>query len=146
MESDDKPWHATRADRGSGVTEDSDDVLAIQQMDGDYAKKMPANKTLTRIHVVLRDGTVETFQYHFLDVKSSFKGSEFEVIFAGTKHWKLTVKGHGKKFWWVYDMITLHRLPYLKEATDNEAKFSDKEQTMLTQIRITDVTPKPDHD
>ena len=102
----------------------------------------PANKNLTRIHVVRKDGTVESFQYHYSDVKGMFKGSEFIIIFAGTKHWQLTVRGGGPEFWRAYDLITLHRLPYLREATENEAKFAEKKMTVFSSIEIKDVTPK----
>ena len=105
----------------------------------------PANKNLTRIHVIRRNGDVESFQYHYSDVKGVFKGSEFVVIFAGTKHWQLSVKGHGPEFWRAYDLITLHRLPFLREATGNEAEFASKGETVFTEVRVADVTPK-DHE
>ncbi len=118
--------------------------LTISQMDGRYSTMRPANKSLTRMHILLSDGTVQSVQYHHSDVKGTFKGGEFEVIFAGTKHWSVRVKGHGPKFWEIYDYITLHRWPYLREAIAHEAKFSGEEETVLTEIKILDVTPKPD--
>ena len=113
--------------------------LSIGQMG---AGVRPANKNLTRIHVVRKNGDVESYQYHYSDVKGVFKGSEFTVIFAGTKHWSLTVRGSGPDLWRAYDLITLHRLPYLREATDNEAKFAGKGETVFTSVEVRDVTPK----
>jgi hypothetical protein len=116
------------------------DALTIAQMDGDYAGMRPATRNLTRLHVVLKDGKVRSFQYHFLDVESTFDGGAFILLFAGTKHWQITVKGHGPKFWAIYDSCTLHRWPYLREATMSMPGADG--ETVLTEIKIQDVTPR----
>ena len=41
----------------------------------------PANKPLTRMHVIKKDGSVRTFYYHFLDVESVFDGGTFTLFF-----------------------------------------------------------------
>jgi hypothetical protein len=75
-------------------------------------------------------------------VKGTFECGEFVVIFAGTEHRQLTVRGSGHEFWRAYDLISLHRLPYLREATENEAKFAGKGVTVFTSVGLRDVTPK----
>ena len=120
------------------ASEDSDS-LSISQMDGQYASLRPTNKNLTRLHVVKRDGKVHSYQYNFLDAESSFDGGTFTLLFAGVKHWQIRVKGHGPKFWSVYDYISLHRWPYLREATGSMPGADG--ETVFTSIEITDVTP-----
>jgi hypothetical protein len=122
-----------------GPDEAEPDALTIAEMGTSIR---PANKNLTRIHVVRKNGDIESFQYHFSDVRGTFKGSEFVIIFAGTKHWQLNVRGSGPDFWRAYDLITLHRLPYLREATENEAKFAAKDATIFAEVKIADITPK----
>ena len=74
-----------------------------------------------------------------LDVQSTYEGGTFVLVFAGTRHWQVTVKGHGKKFWLAYDYITLHRCQYIREAAgsmvpDGEAVF--------TSVEFVDITPE----
>jgi hypothetical protein len=75
-------------------------------------------------------------------VRSTCDGKEFVFVFAGTKHYEVTVRGHGPRYWAIYDYISTHRWPYLREATGNESRFSDAEETVLTSIVVKDVTPK----
>jgi hypothetical protein len=84
----------------SGASDEAEpESLSISQMDGIYASMPPANKNLTRLHVVKKDGKVHSYQYHFLDAESSFDGGTFTLLFAGVKHWQVEVRGHGPKFW-----------------------------------------------
>jgi hypothetical protein len=115
------------------------DCLTISQMDGQYASMRPTNKNLTRMHVVKKDGKVHSYQYHFLDAESTFDGGTFTLLFAGVKHWQIRVRGHGPNFWSVYDYISLHRWPYLREATGSMPGVDG--ETVFTSIEITDVTP-----
>lgn len=62
------------------------------------------------------------------------------ILFAGVKHWEVTVNGSGPNFWKVFDYITLGRWPFIVEATRG-FKFSDAD-TVFDQILIKDVTPK----
>lgn len=117
------------------IVEESD-AITIAEMNG---KLRPANKTLTRIHFVLKDGRVRSYQYAYLDSETTFDGNSFTLLFAGVKHHKITVTGHGPEFWRAYDLISLHRLPYLREATRG---FADKSETVFTEIKIVDVTPR----
>ncbi len=117
------------------------DALTVADMEG---AGRPANKLLTRLHVVKKDGEVHSFQYHHLDSNSVFDGNGFTLLFVGAKHWQLTVKGHGSKLWAVYDYITLHRWPYLREAAGTAGKFAGDGETIFTEIAIKDVTPKPE--
>lgn len=121
--------------------EDSEE-LTIAQMDGRYSTLRPANKNLTRLHVILKDGKVRSYQYHFLDALSTFDGNTFTLVFAGVKHWQLTVKGHGPSLWRLYDLCTLHRLPYLREAAGSMPGIAGEGETVLTEIKIQDVTPR----
>jgi hypothetical protein len=82
---------------------------------------------------------VRTFQNHCLDVLSPFDGKQFVLLFAGTKHFQVTVKGHGPKFWAINDHCSTHRWSYLREAVRD---FGDEGETVLTEIKITDVTPR----
>ena len=132
---------STREPEKPPVEEQDPETLSIGQMDGRYSTLRPANKTLTRMHVILKDGKVVSFQNHFLDARSTFEGGTFVLLFCGAKHWELTVKGHGPKFWAVYDYCTQHRWPYLREATRD---FGGEGETVFTEIRIKDVTPSPD--
>ena len=116
--------------------------LSLASMDGRYSTLRPANKNLTRIHVILKDGKVRSFQFAFLDALSTYEGGAFTLLFAGVKHWAVTVKGHGRDFWRVYDLCTLHRLPYLREAAGSMAGLADKGETVLAEIKIQDVTPR----
>ena len=115
------------------------EALAVGQMDGRYAALRPANKPLTRLHVVKKDGKVSSFQYHFLDARSVYEGGRFVLLFCGARHWELAVTGHGPRFWAVYDYCTTHRWPYLREAVRD---FAGEGETVLTGIEIRDVTPK----
>lgn len=125
------------------ATEEPDgEALTIAQMDGKSSSLRPANKNLTRLHVVLKDGKVCSFQYHYLGAMSAFEGGKFTLLFEGAKHWELTVKGHGPKFWAVYDYCTLHRWPYLREATGSMPGAAADGETVFTEITIKDVTPK----
>lgn len=122
--------------------DDEVDGLSIAQMNGDYSSMRPANKTLTRLHVIKRDGKVVTFQFHYLDAQSTYEGGAFKLLFVGAKLWEVAVKGHGPNFWRIYDLCTLHRWAYLREATGSMPGVGGDEETVLTEIKITDVTPK----
>lgn len=100
----------------------------------------PANKTLPRLHIVKNDGSVVTMMYFHLDSHATYKGGEFTLLFTGAKHWQVTVKGSGPKFWEVYDYISLARWPFLVEATRG-FKGGDGD-TVFDSIDIKDVTPK----
>ncbi|MGL4555767.1 MAG: hypothetical protein ACRC33_31755 [Gemmataceae bacterium] len=117
------------------------DALSVAGMDGRYATLRPANRNLTRLHVVKRDGKVFTFQYAFLDAASTFDGRAFTLLFAGARHWRVTVTGHGPSFWRAYDLVTLHRWPYLREATGS-LPGADGEETAFLTIDVQDVTPQ----
>jgi hypothetical protein len=119
---------------------EEDEGMTIGQMDGRYSTLRPANKPLTRLHVIDRSGRVRTFQYSHLDAESSFDGDTFTLVFAGTRRWRVAVSGHGKLFWAVYDYCTLHRWPYLREATRD---FGDPTETVFTRIEITESAPLP---
>jgi hypothetical protein len=122
--------------------EDEPESLTVAQMDGKYSTMRPANKILTRLHVVDKSGKVRTFQFHFLDVESTFDGKSFTLLFVGTKHFQITVKGHGPKFWAIYDYCTTHRWAYLWEATGSMPAATGDGETVLTSIEIRDVTPR----
>ena len=65
------------------VEEAEQDALSIAEMDGRYSSMRPANKNLTRLHVILRDGKVRSYQFAYLDAESTFDGNSFVVTFAG---------------------------------------------------------------
>jgi hypothetical protein len=119
------------------IESDDNDSVTLADMEG--ASLRPANKNLVRLHLVLKDGKVRTMQYAHLDVHSTFEGGKFVLIFAGTRHYQVTIKGSGKKFWTAYDLCTLHRLPYIREAT---RQFSDNEEVIFSEIEIADITPE----
>ena len=131
-----RPEAATQADA------DDADAISMADMSGTHCMR-PANRNLTRIHLVDRAGKVRTMQYAHMDVEGRFDGDTFAFVFAGTRHWQVTVKGHGRKFWAVYDYISLHRWPYLREAVRGEFQ-ADKDATEFTSIEIKDVTPASD--
>jgi hypothetical protein len=118
------------------------EALTIAEMNGSTALR-PANKLLTRLHVVLKSGVVRSFQYMHLDSGSKFDGNEFTFVFIGAKHLQVEVKGHGPKLWAIYDYCCLHRWPYLREALGNAGKFAADGETVITEIKITDITPPP---
>lgn len=121
------------------ATEADSDAEAVSIGDMEGKAPRPANKVLTRLHVVLKDGSVHTFVYHHLDSNATFNGNSFTLVFVGAKHWQVQVKGRGKEFWRAFDYITLFRWPYLREATRD---FGDG--LTFSEIRITDVTPRPE--
>ena len=92
------------------------DGLALADLHAAAAPR-PAFRNLTRLHLVLRGGTVHTFQYAWLDAESTFDGRSFVLHFGGSRPQRVTVRGHGPRFWAAYDYVTLHRWPYLREAT-----------------------------
>jgi hypothetical protein len=51
-------------------------------------------------------------------------------------------KGHRPKFWAIYDYCSLHRCPYLREATGSMPELAADGETVLTEIKITDITQK----
>jgi hypothetical protein len=62
------------------------------------------------------------------------------MVFAGTKFLEFRVSGFGPQLRRVYDLITPPRTPYIREATSNDAKFAPKGGTLLSKIRVVDVT------
>lgn len=120
--------------------EAEDGALTIADMDGRYSTMRPANRNLTRLHVMLKDGSVQSFQFAYLDARSTYNGKEFVLVFAGLKHYQITVKGHGPKFWMIYDYCTTHRWPYLRAALRDFG--GDATETVLSEIEIKDVTPR----
>ena len=116
------------------ATQDDDsDALTVAQMNGDYSSMRPANKTLTRLHVIHKDGKVESLQYHHLDAKSEFKGGSFVFLFSGAKLWELTVEG--RNLWRMYDYISLCRWPYIRVAT----RDFDESGEVVTAVRIKEI-------
>ncbi len=51
------------------------DELTIAQMYGRYSSMPPAANNMTRVHVILKDGKVWSYQYAFLDALSTFEGA-----------------------------------------------------------------------
>lgn len=125
-------------DRDRDGEQDGESLDLGELRDGNFPR--PANKHLTRLHVRKSDGTVHSFVYHHLDSNARFKGGEFTLVFTGAKHWELKVKGSGKKFWKVFDYITLFRWPFLVEATRDFG--GGEEDAVFTSVEIRDVTPK----
>jgi hypothetical protein len=119
--------------------QEESDSLTLADMNGSFSTMRPANKNLTRMHVVDKAGKVRSFQYNYLDVESIFDGGTITLVFSGTKHWQITAKGQGPDVWRAYDLITLHRLPYLREEVRQHV---DDKETVFTEIKIVDVTPK----
>jgi hypothetical protein len=113
------------------------DELTIGQMDGKYSTMRPGNKELARMHVILKDGSVQTFQFAHLDAKSVFNGQKFVLQFIGAKHWAVEIEG--RNIWRMYDYCTLKRWPYIREATRD---FGQDEETVTTKVTITDITPR----
>lgn len=120
---------------------DDHDLLGMADMTGSHTVRAASGK-LTRLHVVLKDGTVQSFQYNFLDARSTFEGGAFKLLFAGVKRWEITVRGHGPDFWRVYDCCSLHRCPYLREAVRDFG--GDAADTVLMSITVSDVTTNAD--
>lgn len=114
------------------------EALTIAQMDGKYSSMRPANKPLTRLHVIHKDGKVESLQYHHLDAKSEFNGHSFVFLFSGAKLWELTVEG--RNLWRMYDYISLCRWPYIRVAN----RDFDAESEMVTSAKIKEIEiPEP---
>src|SRR5258708_30262353 len=86
-------------DVAPAVEEDESDALAFAEMNGRYSTMRPANKLLTRMHVGKKDGAVFTFQFAFLDARSTFDGNSFKLLFVGAKMGEVTATGRGKGFW-----------------------------------------------
>jgi hypothetical protein len=51
------------------------------------------------------------------------------------------VKGRGKRFWSLYDYITMHRWSYLRVERDSMPSASEGD-AVFTEIEITDITPR----
>jgi hypothetical protein len=59
---------------------------------------------------------------------------------SGTqRHWQVTVKGNGKEFWRAYDLVTLHRCPYIREATGSMVPDGG---AAFTSVEFVDITPE----
>ncbi len=114
------------------------ECLSLSQMDGQYSKLRPSNKMLECLHVVDIKGEVVTLNYAFLDVRADFKPGEFTVIFAGTKHFRVTVTGNN--LWRIFNYVCSRRWAYLRVEP---RRFEDKEEA-ITSIDIQDITPKSD--
>ena len=112
--------------------EDSD-ALTISQMNGHYSTMRPANKILTRRHVIHKDGKVETLQFHHLDAKSVYDRESFTFLFSGAKLWELTVEG--RNLWRIYDYISLSRWPYIRVT----ARDFDEKGEVVTAARIKEI-------
>jgi len=108
--------------------------MTIASMDGKYATMRPANKALTRIHIVHSDGKVETLYFHHIDAKSEYNGGSFTFLFSGAKLWELTVEG--RNLWRLYDYISLSRWPYIRVA---HRDFGGKDEEVFTAARIKDI-------
>jgi len=119
--------------------------ISIAEMRGDSTAMRPTNKEVPRLHVIKRDGSIETLQNIHLDVKSAFYGNGFMIPFTGAKHWELRVKGYGEMLWRAYDYCTLKRWPYIREVTRdfaNDAMKAAEKGVVFTEVEIVDVTPK----
>lgn len=110
--------------------------LSIGQMSGDYSRMRPSNRAIPRIHVVHKDGKVETLYYHHMDAKSVYDGASFTFVFAGAKVWELTVEG--RNLWRLYDYMSLSRWPYLRVATRDFEQAGE----VVTAVRVKDITPR----
>ena len=125
-----------RAEEELPLAEDEAEELSIAQMKGDYSTLRPANKSLTRLHVIHKDGKVETLYYHHLDAKSEFNGNSFTFLFTGAKLWELTVEG--RNLWRLYDYISLSRWPYLRVVTRDFGGKGDSDE-VVTAVRIKEI-------
>ena len=125
------------------VEPDGSDTVSLAEMNGSQTPRA-ANRNLTRIHIIDKTGKVRSFQYNYLDSETIYDGNSFTLIFTGVKHWQVTVKGHGKKFWDVYDSITLHRWPYIREAAGSMPGANADGEVVFTKIEFRDITPKPE--
>lgn len=108
---------------------------------GEYrASGRAANKALPRFFVFFNKlgfgpgkKAVRQFQYIELDSDGDEEdgcgfgltdtGQEFSVKIAGSKLWKLTVRG--RNLWEIYDYLSLHRLPWLRVADRDFADADD---------------------
>lgn len=111
-----------------------DEFLSLADMAGNPLR--PANRTLTRLHVIHRDGTVETLFYHHIDAKAEYRGNSFTFLFSGARLWELTVEG--RNLWRMFDYISLSRWPFIRVAT----RDFDQDGEVVTAVRIKDVTPR----
>lgn len=140
-----KVQHGIKPDGETAAEPQDADALTLADMNGEYATLRAANKLLTRLHIIDKAGKVFSFQYHHLDSHSVYDGGKITLVFVGAKHWEISAKGQGPDVWKIYDYITLHRWPYLREASGSMpgAAATDKD-TVFTEITIKDVTPRPE--
>jgi hypothetical protein len=103
--------------------------------------RRPENKPIARLHVVEENGDVRSFQYFHLDSGSKFVGNGFTLVFVGAKHYEVKVEGYGPKLWSIYDYCCLHRWRLLV-AVHRGIAPEDKDATVLTKIKVTDITPR----
>jgi hypothetical protein len=122
---------------GTNQEKDPDSLSILELQEGG---PRPASQVLTRMHIVLKDGSVHTMMYHHLDSNPVFSSGSFVLTFVAAKHWQIQVTGWGKKFWRIFDYITRFRWPYFCGATRDFP--SGRDNLVSSDIKITDVTPR----
>lgn len=134
--------HLKGITQGIKPPEGDSETLTLADLSSSAALR-PANRQLTRLHVLKADGKVHSFIYNHLDSNTVFDGDHFTLLFVGAKHWEVKVKGHGPKLWTIYDYITLFRWPFLREETGSmPGAGKGDDETVFVEITIKDVTPK----
>ncbi|WP_020471531.1 hypothetical protein [Zavarzinella formosa] len=128
------PKPSPKPDEEPAQVEDAE-AISLADMNGSHSMR-PSNKTVPRIHVVLKDGKVQTLFYHHLDAKAEYDGNSFTFLFIGAKHWELTVQG--RNLWRVYDYISLSRWPYIRVSP----RDYDEKGEVVTAVSIKDITPR----
>jgi len=134
--------HSNRALGNDPENSDRDDeIVTLAAKGGEYkASGRPANKALPRFFVFFSKSgyaigkkAAKQFQYVEMDSDGDDEdgcgfgftesGQEFSIKVAGSKQWKLTVRG--RNLWEIYDYLTLHRMPWIRVADRDFADADD---------------------
>jgi hypothetical protein len=118
-----------------------DEVVSFASKGGEYrASGRAANKALPRFFVFFNklgygQGKKAAKQFQYVEMDSDGDdvdgcgfgltdvGQEFSIKVAGSKLWKVTVRG--RNLWEIYDYLTLHRMPWIRVADRDFADADD---------------------
>ena len=89
----------------------------------------PAPMMLPSVHLILKDRSICTCQYHQLESNSSFatlpkgKGNRLVFRFSGSKSVHVAIQG--RNLWTLYDSMTQHRIAWANELPADRDFESD---------------------
>lgn len=123
------------------------DAESLPPPSGDYLPHArPSYKPIPSLHCLLKDRTIENFQYGELTSRSRFVPSDAEcggnllvLRFVGLEVTELRIAGRNLRT--LFDYLTQHRIAWVAELPA-ERDFGEGESAVVTRIEIRKVAPE----